>query len=86
MLILHILRVLRIVARLRSGAKPPSSSYVLTAARWPTSASARARWSRSRARLACMAYADSCTFERNSGRNQLETSEPYWPRRTRSTP
>jgi hypothetical protein len=55
------------------------------AARWPTSASARARWSRSRARLACMAYADSRTFERNRGRNQPETREPYWPR-TRRTP
>ena len=68
------------------GARPPSSSYVLTAARWPTSASARARWSGSCARLACMAYAGSRTFERNRGRNQPETSEPYWPRRTRSAP
>ena len=87
MLILHILRVLRIVARLRKRRRKAAELFgVLTAARWPTSASARARWSRSRARLACMAYADSRTFERNSGRNQPEISEPYWRQLTRRTP
>ena len=87
MLIHHILRVLRIVARLRKRRRKAAELFVrLDRRTGPTSASARARWSRSRARLACMAYADSRTFERNRGRNQPEMGEPYCHRRTRRKP
>jgi|SRR5829696_6586014 len=83
----HFGRVLRIVARWRKRRRKAAELFVRLARRTlADTASAPARWSRSPARLACMAYADSRTFERNRGRNQPETREPYWPRRTRSAP
>ena len=82
MLILHILRLLRIVARLRKRRRKAAELLVRLDRRTLTDIGiGRARWSRSRARLACMACADSRTSQRNRGRNQPETSEPYWPRR-----
>jgi uncharacterized protein YjiS (DUF1127 family) len=87
MLILHILRVLRVAARLRKRRRKAAELFVRLDRRTLADIGIGPGTMVSLAREAGMhGLRDSRTFERNRGRNQPETSEPYWPRRTRSAP
>jgi len=87
MLILHILRVLRIVARLRKRRRKAAELFVRLDRRTLADIGIGPGTMVSLAREAGVhGLRRQLHVWTNRARNQLETSEPYWPRRTRSAP